>query len=280
VPVAVCLHVCVCCLLLFTLASVECCSTPVGEKLLKFNFRGGERSAMNKPSEEAWNGSFASRGSKNVRFTGAGGASTTKSRVGASVTEPTSGLPVRSSGTRTSVFRKGSVTSGSKQDEGVSDRLRKELPRFQSMALTIAETARMQEMRVKMQAAATAAASGASGKRATQAGQQIARMKEAVNKGVAISHKGSVAIDPSTGLPAHLSEEEAMRAQLIVGGRFDMAEMQRAAVEKARNDELLRQEKASGGGGGFCVAFSRVSSAHRNAVRKQRRARNCSGVKP
>ena len=230
-------------------------STPVGESLLKFNFRGNSGPEL-KETEAKWNGSFrpATHNARLLKVTPAQPrtATTSTGSTDGTLALPTAphpaGTPVRTRGrANPSVFRKQgavavaaarraaatSTTANTSSGDSV-DRLRRELPKFQSMAVTLAETAKTQEMRVRMQAAVR------------ERGKRESLSPESIGKAAVASpftNKGSVVLDPTTGLPAHFSEEESMRAQLIVGGRYDMAELQREAVEEARKLEARRLER-------------------------------------
>ena len=61
--------------------------------------------------------------------------------------------------------------------------------------------------------------------------------------GRAAAAKAPSAVDPATGLPASLSVDEATKSMLLPGGRYDVVEMQRAAVERLRLAELRKLDK-------------------------------------
>ncbi len=120
------------------------------------------------------------------------------------------------------------------------------------MAQTIAKDAQTYQLRQEQQKTSARSAAGvlsASVKKKLVAagGTGVALESSAASVASARRSGGKPLpeIDPTTGLPAYLSEEEATKNMLLAGGRFDVLAMQRAAVERARVTEMKRMQKVT-----------------------------------
>jgi hypothetical protein len=163
--------------------------------------------------------------------------------------------------------------------------------RVQSMAHSIASIAKTQEIRQRMHEAAKKHATVLANRGGALPGvltEDNMRRLEGVARAAGGSsvgssrrgHRAAVALNKATGMPAYMTDDEAARGVLTVGGRYDMTEMQREAVERKRAEELARMEKVRRESVrvcvclcvcGHCAAFELYIVVGRRALRLQLR---------